>query len=59
MEITMMKITRIMKIIVRKKIMKIHKTKKNKIQIIQNMTQMILIRFKKMKQKHWEVRIQI
>jgi hypothetical protein len=55
----MMKITRIMKIIVRKKIMKIHKTKKNKIQIIQNMTQMILIRFKKMKQKHWEVRIQI
>jgi hypothetical protein len=59
MEITMMKITRIMKIIVRKKIMKIHKTKKNKIQIIQNVTQMILIRFKKMKQKHWEVRIQI
>jgi hypothetical protein len=59
MEITMMKITRITKIIVRKKIMKIHKTKKNKIQIIQNVTQMILIRFKKMKQKHWEVRIQI
>lgn len=59
MEITMMKITGIMKIIVRKKIMKIHKTKKNKIQIIQNVTQMILIRFKKMKQKHWEVRIQI
>lgn len=59
MEITMMKITRITKIIVRKKIMKIHKTKKNRIQIIQNVTQMILIRFKKMKQKHWEVRIQI
>lgn len=59
MGITMMKITRITKIIVRKKIMKIHKTKKNKIQIIQNVTQMILIRFKKMKQKHWEVRIQI
>jgi len=59
MEITMMKITMITKIIVRKKIMKIHKTKKNKIQIIQNVTQMILIRFKKMKQKHWEVRIQI
>ncbi len=59
MEITMMKITMITKIIVGKKIMKIHKTKKNKIQIIQNVTQMILIRFKKMKQKHWEVRIQI